>query len=144
VTVHIGGKPVAHTFQVTVPGIPKAQGRPRAFRLGDGIRMYDPETSRDWKRTVLDRVATAWGDRGAPIEGPVLIELHFDLPRPKSLPKRVLHHTKKPDVDNLAKAVKDAIKGIVYRDDSQVVSLRVAKSYSVVTGVQIYVASMEG
>jgi Holliday junction resolvase RusA-like endonuclease len=119
------------TFQCTVPGIPKAQARARAYRVGNGIRMYDPDTSRDWKRTVLDRVATEAKARGlVPYQGPLFLDLCFQLPRPKSLPKKVLHHVKKPDLDNLAKAVKDAIKGIVYMDDAQVIQLTATKSYS--------------
>jgi Holliday junction resolvase RusA-like endonuclease len=133
------------TFFVFVPGIPKAQARARAraFKMGDKVRvsMYDPETSRDWKRTVLDRVATAW-PCGPPFSGALHVQLDFDLPRPKSLPKRVIHHVRKPDVDNLAKAVKDAMKGIVYRDDSQVVILKVTKMYGETPGVQVTVTGI--
>ena len=57
------------------------------------------------------------------------MQLYFHLPRPKSLPKRVVHHVKKPDADNLAKAIKDAMRGVVYKDDSQIVELIVRKQY---------------
>jgi Holliday junction resolvase RusA-like endonuclease len=57
------------------------------------------------------------------------MELTFYMQRPKSLPKKVKHHMKKPDVDNLAKGVKDALEGIFYRNDSQVCDLRVKKVY---------------
>lgn len=136
------------TFEVFVPGIPKAQARAKAFvyKKGGAMRVghYDPETSRDWKRTVLDRVATEARSRDmAPTAGPIGLELVFTLTRPKSLPKRVIYHTRKPDVDNLAKAVKDAMKGVVYGDDSQVVSLSVAKGYGLKPGVYIYARSFE-
>ena len=133
------------TFRLEVRGIPKAQARARAFAFKKGerthVRMYDPETSRDWKRTVAHEAALAWAQ--PPLSGPVMVDLRFALPRPKSLPKRVLHHVKKPDLDNLAKAVKDALRGIVYNDDSQVVCLKVSKAYSPTPGVQIFVSTME-
>lgn len=63
--------------------------------------------------------------RGMPWDGPVYMELLFLMPRPKdriwktrSMPR--YPHEVKPDRDNLAKACKDALNGVAYRDDSQV------------------------
>jgi len=63
--------------------------------------------------------------------------LVFHLARPKSLPRKVKFHTKRPDLDNLTKAVKDGLKGVIYRDDSQVVYMRIAKRYCTVPGVSV-------
>jgi Holliday junction resolvase RusA-like endonuclease len=77
----------------------------------------------------------------SPWEGPLSLRLAFYFPRPTShfgtgknadrlkasAPK---HHTKRPDADNLAKLVKDAMNGVFYLDDAQVVRLRVKKEYS--------------
>ena len=63
-------------------------------------------------------------------EGPLRLTMSFYLPRPKSLPKKVTHHIKKPDVSNLLKSVEDAMKGILYRDDSQIVEVFVRKNYN--------------
>jgi Holliday junction resolvase RusA-like endonuclease len=43
-----------------------------------------------------------------------------------------MHHIAKPDLDNLAKAVMDAISdlGTIWRDDSQVAALRMSKMYT--------------
>jgi Holliday junction resolvase RusA-like endonuclease len=60
----------------------------------------------------------------------VRIAIVFFLPRPQSLPRRVKHHTKKPDLDKLARAVKDALKGVLWQDDSQVVDLVARKAYA--------------
>jgi Holliday junction resolvase RusA-like endonuclease len=67
------------------------------------------------------------------------MSLVFLFPRPKSLPRRVRHHTTRPDADNCAKAVKDALRGVVYRDDSQIVELFVSKGYDMAPGAIITV-----
>lgn len=129
-------------YQWHVVGLPKAQGRPKFARIGNHVRAYDPQTSRDWKELVkLQIISTR---PAAILDGPLKLVVNFRLPRPKSLPKRVLWHTKKPDVDNLVKAVKDAMKGIVYRDDSQVVALYVTKRYDAEPGVCIRLWDMAG
>ena len=130
-----------HIF--TVYGSPVAQGRPRFVRRGNFVGTYDPANSRDWKRTVQSQLLTALDDKPEIHEGALSLQLHFYLPRPKSLPKRAKDHIKKPDVDNLAKGVKDAMKGIVYRDDSQVVELLVRKEYNTTPRVVIGVEMIE-
>jgi Holliday junction resolvase RusA-like endonuclease len=98
--------------------------------------MYDPATSRDWKRTVTAQVLEV--RPATPVDGPLTLWLRFYLPRPRTLPKKVRHHTKRPDLDNIVKAVKDALRGIVYRDDAQIIELLARKQYGV-PGVDILV-----
>lgn len=128
-------------LSVRVFGDPVAQGRPRAraFQVGGPTRvqMYDPLASRDWKRTVMAQVLPL--KPPAPVEGPLVLRLDFFLRRPVSLPKRETFHVKKPDSSNLLKAVEDAMRGIVYRDDSQLVDVRVLKHYDPAPGVAILV-----
>lgn len=111
-------------------------------RLPPGhVRAYDPATSRDWKRTIQAQVLPARPN--GLLAGPLPLTLAFELPRPKSLPKKVRHHTKRPDVDNLVKAVKDALRGIVYADDAQIVRLEARKGYGDAPGVLIELAVLE-
>jgi Holliday junction resolvase RusA-like endonuclease len=65
--------------------------------------------------------------------------LTFYLLRPKTLPKKVVHHVKTPDLDNLVKGIWDALKGITYADDSQVVKLIASKEYHPEPGVLIII-----
>lgn len=123
-------------------GMPVPQARPktRLFKnphspLGVTASHYDPANCKDWKRTVLAQCIDARPP--APVEGPLLLTLEFYLPRPVSLPKKELHHTKRPDLDNLAKAIKDALKGTIYRDDSQITDIVACKRYSPAPGVLI-------
>lgn len=60
----------------------------------------------------------------------VLMTVRFNLPKPKAYPKRVVHHTKKPDLDNYAKAVLDGlVKGRIIEDDGLVTDLMILKRY---------------
>ena len=121
-----------------IKGSPIAQGRPRFARIGQGVRAYDPGKSREWKAEVK-RQAIQSGVKVQ--EGPLYMILHFQLPRPKSLPKKVVHHVKKPDIDNLAKACLDGLKGIAFRDDSQIVRLAATKEYHTAPGVRVEIIS---
>ena len=116
---------------IRVYGLPVPQGRPRAFLPKGATRpsVFDPAGSRDWKRTVQAQALNLC-PRPVPLEGPVRLGLVFFLPRPKSAPRRVTLPCKRPDVDNLAKAVKDALRAIAWGDDCQVVELRARKVFA--------------
>jgi Holliday junction resolvase RusA-like endonuclease len=64
-------------------------------------------------------------------------ELSFRLPKPKSLPKGQVFMTKRPGLDKLVRSVKDALRGVLYRDDAQVVRLTASKTYHEQPGVEI-------
>ena len=82
-------------IEMLIRGIPVPQGRPRFFVQRGHIGAKDPEKSKGWKETVRWQAI----EQGArPLDGPLSLYLRFFLPRPKSLPKKVLDHTKKPDL----------------------------------------------
>lgn len=116
-----------------VPGDPRPQPRPRAFARGGVARVYDPGTAEAWKSTVA--CAAARYRPESPAVGCVAVELHFYFRRPKRLmrkrdPDGPMPHGSKPDADNAAKAVLDALTAIgFWGDDAQVARLHVAKHY---------------
>ena len=116
----------------TVVGVAQPKGSLRAF-VKPGARFAtvteDNLRTRPWAALVTDAARQAVGDAMAFPDGGVHLAVAFILPRPKSLPKRVTTHTKRPDLDKLVRAVKDAMTGVVWRDDSQVVELVTAKRY---------------
>lgn len=121
-------------IEFRVYGNPVAQGRPRFFRKGNFVGAYDPQKSKSWKETIKWQAL----ENGARImDGALSMSVYFFLQRPKSLPKKVIHHTKKPDLDNLLKAVKDGLKGICYRDDSQIIVCSMSKEYGEQPGAMI-------
>lgn len=118
-----------------VRGEPVAQGRGRSFGFAKaggkiGVRVYDPAKSRKWKEYVAKTMRQHIGT-DKPLEGPVRVSLGFFFSCPKSAKKEVREnggqHTKRPDLDNLVKAIKDAAKGIAWKDDSQVCFLQATK-----------------
>ncbi|KJU83118.1 Endodeoxyribonuclease, RusA-like protein, partial [Candidatus Magnetobacterium bavaricum] len=75
------------------------------------------------------------------------MQLTFYLPRPKSLPRKVTEHTKRPDLDNLGKAIMDALNKVAYYDDSQIVDLHKKKVYTqgdIKPGVRIQIREQCG
>lgn len=105
------------------------------------MRSFDPPKAVAWKDTVRLQVLQA-GPPPALLPGPVGLVLVFLLPRPGSLPRRVRYPMKKPDLDNLVKGVKDAIRGVIYRDDAVVVDTLARKRFAGEAehpGVTIYV-----
>ena len=129
-----------------VSGVPKGQPRPRAFarNMGGGkfvARVFDCGTAEAWKSCIA--AAAAQHKPAEPIAGPVRLRLCFYLARPKGhytggkiergLRATAPHyHTGKPDADNLAKAVMDALTqcGWFWGDDAQVSVLTAAKLYA--------------
>lgn len=121
-------------------GLPKPAGSKRAFvRGGRAIVTDDCAGGRDWKQQVA---AAARSELGEPLlDGPLELRVVFWLPRPKghygtgrnaeqvkaSAPD---HPAVKPDVLKLARAVEDALTGVLWRDDAQIVSERLHKRYT--------------
>lgn len=119
---------------VVVPGEPVAQGRGRAVRIGDGLRVVDPSRSRSWKACALTLFRDAVGPVVPFPEGPLLVEVDAFHRRPKSLPKRLgpgrLPRPSRPDADNVGKIVCDAGNGTLWGDDAQVCTLIVRKWFA--------------
>lgn len=117
------------SFCLTIDGEPVAQGRPQFVRR-TGV-AYDPPKSRDYKKKV-NRLAQKrahdddWQlfDEGEPLK----VKIHFRLRRGKTVDR--VWPIVRPDIDNYAKAIMDALEGVVYANDKQVVALILLKFYA--------------
>lgn len=98
----------------------------RRPRFGGG-RTYDPPENRREAQAVREAFSEQVGEWRA--EGPVGVEIDVERALPKRRPLRVESEPDicRPDVDNVAKAVLDALNGVAYADDSQVVRLACRK-----------------
>jgi Holliday junction resolvase RusA-like endonuclease len=139
-------------IEFTVPGVPAPQGSKRAWVVaGKAVMTEANARTRDWRAAVSDAAAQAMQNAGrSVIDGPVLIDVSFFFARPKShfgtrglRGSAPMHKTTAPDVDKLARAVLDAITGIVIRDDAQVVSLSGHKLYADDCLVSAHICVME-
>lgn len=132
---------VVGRIDFTVEGLPVPQPRPR-FRC---VRVKNSNQSRAiayedkkhpvhlWKIRVLDAWRLIIPKAGFRFEGPLIVSLAFRMPRPKNMvwktkPMPSTWDTRQNgDVDNLAKAVLDALNAKAWLDDRQVVRLTIDK-----------------
>lgn len=120
-----------------VYGEPKAKGRPRFVNRGNYVTTYTPKDTLNYENLIKIAYETQVEDKIL-IQGEVkaTIKAYFSIPKSTSNKKKKLmleegmNPVKKPDCDNLAKTVLDALNKIAYRDDSQIVILNVEKHYS--------------
>jgi Holliday junction resolvase RusA-like endonuclease len=123
-------------------------GEPVAFARsgGNGKIRFTPKRQRDFMALVKLAAASAM-DGAPPIEGPVEMVLRANYTVPTSWPKKrrdAAHwRTSKPDADNIAKLVADAINEIVFRDDAQIAALTVQKVYGPLAGVTVSVSPLD-
>ena len=125
-------------IEFTVPGEPKGKGRPRFSRVGKFTKTYTDAKTKMYEEKIAS-AARLHIYPNEPLETPLSITLILHVGVPKSYSKKRTTDcltgkewpTKKPDLDNVAKAFLDAMNGIVYKDDVQVIRLYVSKTYSI-------------
>jgi len=136
------------TFMVTfmVEGTPVPKGRPRFARRGKFVSTYSPKTTVDYESKVSESAKLAMG-ASEPLETPLAAYIYITLPVPASYSKKRTQAclsgqerpTKKSDIDNYCKAIFDGMNGIVFVDDSLVVSLHATKVYGTIGMVEVMV-----
>lgn len=140
-----------NSLTFTVPGQPVAKGRPKFARQGGFVRAYTPEKTVAYETLV--KLAAGEAMAGAPpMQGAISLTLRLYVAIPKSTTKRDraaieagrFLPTKKPDIDNVLKAITDAMNGIVYDDDAQIVTGLIAKTYSDTPRAEVTVMSTYG
>lgn len=121
--------------------IPTPASRPRVTKRG----TYIAEPYNTFKKNM---VLWAKMNYKEPLEGALGVNIYFYMPIPKSFSKKKqaslaeTWHVKRPDADNLAKAVLDSIGGYAFKDDSQVAQLFVTKRYSFTPRIEISIKEL--
>lgn len=142
-------------FRIWIPGEPVAQARPRFAHIHSKTRgtvsvAYDEKKSKSSKEYIRMMAAQAWRGQDL-LDGPLKMNLVIvrSIPLSWSLKKqamalaRLVLPTTKPDTDNYVKGVKDALKGVVWRDDSLVCEEHPAKIYGTKPGLCIEVSRID-
>jgi Holliday junction resolvase RusA-like endonuclease len=132
-----------------IPGQPVAKGRPRFSTAGRFPRAFTPAKTANYTAWCKSCAADAMAGRPL-MTGPVWLSLnmYFETPSSWSKWKReaaitgAVRPTGKPDIDNVLKAIKDAMNGIVWKDDSQVVEVDCEKAYDAEPHVMVRVQEL--
>lgn len=118
-------------------GEPQGKARPRVVKNRYGnIRAYTPKKTKEYEHEIAKAYQTE--AKGKMFDGAVEIQIAAYCKIPNSASKEnkakmqrgEIKPCKKPDLDNIAKVVCDALNGIAYKDDSQVTMLKVFKRYT--------------
>ncbi len=115
---------------------PKGKGRPRFVRRGNFVSTYTPKTTKEYEETIRNAfLEQCKGQYDKEYTGLIKVSIWAYFAPSKSLSKAKKKeligqpHLKKPDVDNLAKSILDALNGVAWKDDSQIGALLVCKLY---------------
>lgn len=119
---------------ITIPGTPIAKKRPRFARRGNFVTTYNTQETEESR--VLWEIKQQHS--GEPSTSPIALNVAFLMPIPKSTSNKKakqmlsgeIAHVKKPDLSNCLKFIEDVCNGILWKDDSQLMSVMAEKYYS--------------
>lgn len=134
------------TIKFTIPGAPVGKGRPRVTRHG----TYTPQKTRDYEELVRWKYAQQAQNYRFPDGAALAMMVFAYYPIPASATKHRREAmeagtelpTKRPDFDNIAKLASDALNGIAYKDDAQIVRAVVCKVYDKEPRVEVYISEV--
>lgn len=136
-------------FEFEVETTPKGKARPRFVRRGNFVQTYTPKATHDYEQLIAEQFLL---QGGTVFDYPYLemkITAYFPIPKSTKKSERLLLETgcvpydKKPDIDNVVKAVLDGLNKVAYEDDKQVVKLKVCKYYGSIGLVKIRIREIE-
>jgi len=133
-TVFTKAEPQGSTKAVVPPGWTRA------------VITSDNKELKSYRHVVAWVAKSAMSDAGLtmiPADMPVRLTVRFYLTKPPSVPKKRVFPVVKPDLDKLLRATFDALAGIVYERDQQVISARPDKFYGAPERVEIEVETIE-
>lgn len=132
---------MSNNFYFVIPGRPTGKARPRVTKWG----THNTETTVLYENLVKLKFQEAY--KVNPVECPLKVDIYcyYGIPKGTSKIKTTamlqvkIRPTVKPDVDNIAKIITDALNSVAYKDDKQIVELSVKKYYSDIEHVKVYI-----
>lgn len=129
-------------FEFTVYGEPKGKERPR-FRKNSN-HPYTPNKTMNYERAIKKAFMEKYS-KGFPADIYIGAEIKCYYPIPKSTTKKkralieqeIVRPLVKPDVDNVLKITLDALNGVAYSDDKQIVNAKISKWYGDVPRIEV-------
>ena len=135
-------------FRFTIPGEPMGKGRPRVTRHGS----YTPKETQNYEALVKQIFVLSYPGNEPVRDVPLSVKIcaYFTVPSSAPVKKKqamlegVIRPIKRPDIDNIAKIITDALNKIAYHDDAQIVEIKVEKYYSLTPRVEIRIERWDG
>lgn len=133
----------------TVPGQAVGKGRPRVGKRGGFSMLYTPEKTVNYEGLVRLAAHQAMAGRPMLLDAvAVTLDIAVQVPASWSQKKQraalagEVYPTTKPDIDNVEKAVFDALNGTAWKDDVQVVNVSKVKRYGATPRVVVTITPL--
>ena len=134
-----------------VPGKPFGKQRPRVACKGKFSKAYTPEKTKTYENLVKLFYAQESKGEMFPEEAELEIKIvaYYEIPKSASKVKREgmlsgrIRPTKRPDIDNIAKAIYDSLNKVAYHDDAAIVESRISKYYSDCPRVEVTITQIK-
>jgi Holliday junction resolvase RusA-like endonuclease len=135
------------TLAFSIPGEPRGKGRPRIVKIAGFSRMATDAKTASYENLVALAAQQALGGR-EPLDGALAISVAIKLTPAASASRKgraamlsgEQRPTKKPDLDNVVKAVLDGCNAVAFRDDALIVELAARKLYAETAGVDVVIS----
>lgn len=133
--------------EFTIHAAPTGKARPRVTRHG----TYTPRKTKQYEDLVkAEWIAQCIGKHFGEKALEICVTAYYPIPKSASKEKRrkmlsgEIRPTKKPDYDNICKAICDALNGLAYKDDAQIVDAHCHKWYWEIPMVKVTIEEVEG
>lgn len=137
----------AEEIQIIIPGEPVGKGRPRFSVVAGHAKAFTPKKTRDYEELIkwhyVQQNPGKRFDKEDALSIFILAEMGIAPSNSKTVQQQKrtgeIRPMKKPDADNIVKIVQDALNGLAYEDDVQIVESHIIKRYSDAPGLNILI-----
>jgi Holliday junction resolvase RusA-like endonuclease len=138
-------------MRLTILGEPKPKQSAKFAKMGKFVKSYQPKEVVQNERNIRTQIISQLPKDFVPYKGGLKMTIIYVFPPLKSMSKKVikkveegtLHKITRPDLDNLTKSLLDAMNGVVFIDDAQVVYLSLTKKYGNTPETLIHIKEVE-
>ena len=145
VALSTAGRGLMNEIKMALPFVPTAKGRPKFRVIRGHVHAFTPAKTKDFEYRLKEYYQGAAGGYIFAKGVPISVSIEFGMAIPQSTSKKrteqmingYIKHTVKPDLDNMVKSVLDALNGVAWYDDAQIVQLNVNKRYTKTPNIYI-------